>query len=102
MIDESERQGNGGLKSLTSLVQGETLQLNFVNESFTGFRVPRLFQLKVSNSTTIYELLYMVGQKLKRTYDEIGLVMLGPTRPLTDRLNGKTLAELRVKNAQKF
>ena len=102
MIDESEKMGNGGLKSLTSLVAGEQLQLNFVNESFVGHKVPRLFQLKVPNNVTVYELLYLVGQQVRKTYDCVGLVLLSQNRSLQERDKGKTLCELKVRNQERF
>lgn len=61
VIDESEKKGNGGLQSLTSLVRGELITLHFVNEHISGPGIPQKFNLKVPYTITVIELLYLVG-----------------------------------------
>ena len=79
----------------------------------------RNFTLKVYTSTTIYELLYLVGQHVKLFRDEVKLNIPSSYKnalsgsgnnnnnnsasiEIRPRDNGKSLLELRIKNGECF
>jgi len=51
ILDESEKKGNGGLISLTSLIKGEKIILNFINEHTYGHNlIPKRFTVKIESN----------------------------------------------------
>lgn len=78
------------------------LQLNFVNDYIQGVNIPNAFSLKVDSNLTVYELLFKISLKVKITYDEVGLMISQSKRYFTDKDNGKTLSELRIRNNEIF
>lgn len=56
MLNESEREGIGRLKSLSGLVKGDLLTLNINNEITSGQDIPKKVELKVNMNITVMEL----------------------------------------------
>lgn len=95
ILDESEKQGNGGLKSLMSLSKGEQITLNFTT-TFYSADFANSFSFKVHSNDSVIDLLYQVGLRCQCTYEEVALSIAAPQRRDIDpKENGKSLEELR-------
>ena len=91
ILDESEKKGNGGLKSLMSLIKGEMITLHFSNEGFYGSNVVRKFTLKVYTNSTVFELHDQVGTVLFYTNISFILFTVNNLKPPGTKLNSSSI-----------
>ncbi|EAR94410.2 ubiquitin carboxy-terminal hydrolase (macronuclear) [Tetrahymena thermophila SB210] len=101
ILDESEKKGNGGLKSLMSLSKGELITLCF-QTTYYNSDIPNNFSFKMYTNDSVMDLLYKVGLYIKCTYEEVALAVAEPRREIEAKENGKSIAELRLKNGEKL
>lgn len=94
ILDESEKKGNGGLKSLMCMSKGELITLHF-QTTFYSSDLPGSFSFKIYSNDTILDLLYKVGIHVKSTYEEVALTIVDSKREIEAKENGKSIAELR-------
>ncbi|EGR27434.1 hypothetical protein IMG5_196170 [Ichthyophthirius multifiliis] len=101
ILDESEKKGNGGLKSLISLSKGELISLHF-NLCFSQYDVPNNFTIKIYSNDSVIDLLQKVGLNIKCTWEEVSLYIIDSQREISVKENGRSLAEIKLKNGQKI
>lgn len=101
ILDESEKKGNGGLKSLMCMSKGELITLYF-STTFYSADLPGSFSFKIYSNDTILDLLYKVGTHVKCTYEEVALTIADSKREIEAKENGKSIAELRLKNGERL
>lgn len=70
ILDESEKKGNGGLKSLMCMSKGELITLHFAT-TFYSADLPGTFSFKIYSNDTVLDLLYKVGLHVRSTYEEV-------------------------------
>lgn len=76
LIEEAESKGNGGLKSMSALIQSEQIQLHFVNQHNVASDIPSEFTLMTHINISVLELIYIISQQIKVPYDEVVLEKL--------------------------
>ena len=101
-LDQSEAKGVGILKSHSGLTKGELVSLVFTNNITSGVHTKRKVELKLSSNKTIYSLRYQIARNFKCLWNEIKLIRLETQQEITDSDNGKTIGDLRLKNAETF
>ena len=102
MMDVTEANGIGVLKSHSGLTKGELINLSFTNDVTKGLRVPNKIELKLSSNTTIYSLRYKIGRRFLCSWDALKLIQLDTRTEISMDDNGRTIGELRFKNAEIF
>lgn len=99
-LEEAEKGGTGGLKSHSALLKGEIYAITLINHAsyhFYNTNMPKKLELRISSSTTVYELRCMAGKALKIYWNQVRLSRPFTNREIRDCENGKTLADIRLK-----
>eukprot|EP01022_Parablepharisma_sp_SALTPOND_P004330 TRINITY_DN120104_c0_g1_i1.p1 TRINITY_DN120104_c0_g1~~TRINITY_DN120104_c0_g1_i1.p1 ORF type:complete len:1287 (+),score=154.13 TRINITY_DN120104_c0_g1_i1:6286-10146(+) len=97
MLDDSERNGNGGLTPLVSLPKGAPLTLkihNFATDSVTDPEIPEKLELSVHSRITYWQLKVLIAKHLKSAPEILRLIIAN--NETKDRDNGKTLEDLKI------
>lgn len=103
LLNESEKNGIGSLTSLTGLVKGELMTLVITNELNQQADIPKKLEVKMHSNKTVLELRVHIAKKIKASWDQIKLVRLNlfnQNRDIADTENGKTLANIRLRNGE--
>jgi len=88
------------LKSLTSLIKGEQITLKITNEFGYQINTPKKFNVKVFINSTILEVTRQVGLAIKTWSTQCKLTIDEGNIEIRSNDNGKTVAEMRLKNGQ--
>lgn len=99
-LEESEKGGTGGLKSHSALLKGEMYAITLINNAsyhYYNTNMPQKLELRVSSSTTLYDLRCLAGKSLKIYWDQVRLTRPYTHKEIRDCENGKTLSDLRLK-----
>lgn len=76
------------------------LSFNFTNDNFYGQNILKKFTIKVYTNSTVFDLLNLVAKQLKTTWDEVKLVIDRENLEIKPKENGKSIAEIRLKNGE--
>ncbi len=99
-LDESETDGIGSLKAHCSLNKGQLIQIIVNNNANQGLDMPNKSKQKIYSNQTLYELKQMVAKSLQLTIDQLELVRHSDQKMLSDKYNGRTMGELKIKNQE--
>lgn len=97
-FDLTEKKGLGTLKPHSSLFQGELITINATNEVNFGTDVPSKAEIKIFSNKTLFNLRVAVAKEFKTTWERVKLTKMG--KEMKDSLNGRTLAELRLRSGE--
>lgn len=91
MIDESERNGTGGLKSHCALLKGDLIEMVVRNNLTNGKTIPKKMEVEAYSNTTIWELKTEIGKYLESSPDCMKLSI--GAKDVKDTDHGKTIGE---------
>lgn len=92
MIDESERNGTGGLKSHSALLKGELIEVIIRNNLTSGKTIPKRMEVNVNSNVTIWELKAEIGKYIESSPECMKLAF--GTKEIKDTDHGKTIGEI--------
>lgn len=99
-LDESEVNGIGSLKAHCSLNKGQLIQVLVNNNANQGLDIPNKSKQKVYSNQTLYELKQTIAKSLQLTVDQLELMRSLDQKMLSDKYNGRTMSELKIKNQE--
>ena len=101
LLNESEKKGVGSLVSLSGMVPGESMTFNINNEVSSSN--PKKFTIHLLSNRTVIELRLAIARKIQVNWENVKLVrmnLFNQNRELCDTDNGKTLAEVRLRQGE--
>ncbi|EGR29725.1 ubiquitin carboxyl-terminal hydrolase family protein, putative, partial [Ichthyophthirius multifiliis] len=101
ILDESEKKGNGGLKSLLCLSRGELLTFHCTAQFYIQDAANQ-FTVKIYSNDSLTDLLYQIGLMIKCSWEEVQLYLVDQKMDLLAKDNGRSINELKIKNGSKI
>lgn len=101
LLNQSEKKGVGSLVSLSGMVPGEIMTFNINNEVPSSN--PKKFTIHLLSNRTVIELRLAIARKIQVNWENVKLVrmnLFNQNRELYDTDNGKTLAEVRLRQGE--
>jgi ubiquitin carboxyl-terminal hydrolase 34 len=101
ILDITETQGIGTLKSHSCIIPGEELTIQAMNDITLGINIPQKATIKVNSNDTVLQLRMEIGKEFKCNWEEVKIVRgVNESQAIPDGDNGRSIGDLRFKNGE--